>query len=218
MYHAGIDEAGRGPMLGPLVTCLVVLDDEGKHILAAAGVTDSKKLSAKKREHLAGLIREHARSVHLVSADPERIDAALADPLSNLNLLEAELTAELLAQLSVEPVIVAIDLPTRDEAGYRSWILARSNIGPGTTLLLEHKADLNHTACAAASIIAKVERDRAVHEIGGSVGVPVGSGYPSDPRTRAFLESHGRSHAHLFRRTWATYTERYAPRGQRTLM
>ena len=218
MFRAGVDEAGRGPLVGPLVAGLVVLDARSASVLEEAGVTDSKALSPKRREELAVLVRSEAIRVALVVAEPDRIDAALKDPASNLNLLEAELTAELLAQLPGGSGIVAIDLPTRSEASYRAAILSRCSLDSGVSLLLEHKADLNHVACAAASIVAKVERDRLVRAIEVEVGVPVGSGYPADPKTKAFLLSHGRSHSHLFRRTWGTYVARFPDSGQTTLI
>lgn len=218
MFRAGVDEAGRGPLVGPLVAALAVLDAGSASLLEKAGVTDSKKLSPKRREELAVLICSHAIRVEIVCADPDRIDASLLDPMSNLNLLEAELTAELLTQLPGGAGIVAIDLPTRSEASYRAAIISRCALDPRVSLILEHKADLNHVACAAASIIAKVERDRLVRLIEKEVGAPVGSGYPADPKTRLFLESHGLSHPHLFRRTWGTYTTRYPASGQRTLI
>lgn len=218
MFRAGIDEAGRGPVIGPLVAALAVLDARGEALLAAAGVTDSKKISPGKRESLAVLIREHALTTHLVIADPERIDRALNDPVSNLNLLEAELTAQLLESLPEGSGVVVIDLPTRSKDAYEAAIRSRGHIPRDVSLVLEHKADLNHVACAAASILAKVERDRRIAVIESEIGIPIGSGYPSDPRTKAFLDSHGVSHAHIFRRTWSSYTVRYGSKGQRTLI
>jgi ribonuclease HII len=216
MYRAGIDEAGRGPLIGPLVAALVVIDADAERFLAAQGVTDSKKLSAKKREALAPLIRERAMVAEVVIAQPERIDAALDDPRSNLNRLEAELTAELLAFLPEGTGTIAIDLPSRNAASYREDILSFGALSEGASLILEHKADLNHISCAAASILAKVERDRLIRELERAIGIPIGSGYPSDPITKAFLERHGRSHAHVFRKTWSSYASRYS--GQHTLV
>ena len=218
MFRAGIDEAGRGPLIGPLVVSIVVLDAKGEAVLASAGVTDSKKLTAKTRERLADTIREHALATRIVIAEPERIDRALSDPTSNLNLLEAQLTAELLEALPKGAGYVAIDLPTRNEGAYRAAIASFGQVARDVSLVLEHKADVNHIACAAASILAKVERDRLVRAIEAGIGVPIGSGYPSDPLTKAFLISHGKSHAHVFRRTWASYTARYGSKGQRTLI
>ena len=217
LLRAGIDEAGRGPVLGPLVAAVVVLDAEAESDLRDCGVTDSKLLSPKRREALAVLIRERAIRAELAIADPARIDAAMADPASNLNRLEAELTAELLTKLPGGSCVVAIDLPSRNEAAYRADILRGLTLPAEVTLLLEHKADLNHVACAAASILAKVERDRRVRAIEAEVGVPVGSGYPSDPVTRAFLASHGRSHRALFRTRWGSYTARYPVEAQTSL-
>jgi ribonuclease HII len=218
MLRAGIDEAGRGPVIGPLVAALVVLDAEGEAALAASGVADSKTLTPERREALASLIEERALARAIVRADPARIDQALRDPTSNLNLLEAQLTAQLLAQLPSADVVVAIDLPTHSAQAYEAAIRSFCSLSDQVSLVLEHKADSNHIACAAASILAKVVRDRLVRDIERSVGVPIGSGYPSDPLTRAFLASHGKSHAHLFRRTWSTYTALFGSEGQRTLI
>ena len=218
MFRAGVDEAGRGPLIGPLVAALVVLDSHSEELLREAGVVDSKVLTPVRREALVPLITEHARVHAMVIADPQRIDAALDDPNSNLNLLEAELTAELLGSLPDGSGFVVIDLPTRSKDAYEAAIRSFGRIHREVSLVLEHKADANHVACAAASILAKVERDRLVRLLESEVGVPIGSGYPSDPKTKAFLLSHGRSYAHVFRRTWASYTARYGSKGQRTLI
>ncbi|MFT4308266.1 MAG: ribonuclease HII [Candidatus Woesearchaeota archaeon] len=218
MFRAGVDEAGRGPLVGPLVAALVVLDSQSEELLREAGVADSKVLTPARREALVPFITEHALIHTIVTADPQRIDAALDDPNSNLNLLEAELTAELLGSLPDGSGFVVIDLPTRSKDAYESSIRSFGRIHRDVSLVLEHKADANHVACAAASILAKVERDRLVRLLETEIGVPIGSGYPSDPKTKAFLLSHGLSHAHVFRRTWASYTNRYGSKGQRTLI
>ena len=218
MFRAGIDEAGRGPLVGPLVAALVVLDSQGEELLREAGVADSKTLAPARREALVPLITEHALLHTIITAEPERIDAALDDPNSNLNLLEAELTAELLGSLPNGSGFVVIDLPTRSKESYEAAIRSFGHVPRDVSLVLEHKADANHVACAAASILAKVERDRLVRLLESRIGAPIGSGYPSDPKTKAFLLSHGTSHPHVFRRTWTSYTARYGSRGQRTLI
>lgn len=217
LLRAGIDEAGRGPVLGPLVAAMVVLERDAEERLAELGVTDSKLLSPARRERLAVSIRESAVQVEIVVAEPSRIDEAMLDPASNLNRLEAQMTGELLARLPEGPCVVAVDLPSRNEPAYRADVLRACVLPEHVTLLLEHKADLNHVACAAASIVAKIERDRRIREIEDAVGVPVGSGYPSDPVTRAFLASHGRSHKSLFRTRWGSYTALYADEAQTSL-
>ena len=220
--RAGIDEAGRGPVLGPLVMSVVLLSKESEAILKAEGVRDSKLVAKEKRPLLAARIRELAEHVGLVVAEPARIDEALASPVSNLNRLEAGLTAELLEGLCGHgPCVVAIDLPSRNAAAYEADILRfvpRERLrSAGIDLLLEHKADVNHVAAAAASIIAKVERDAAVEAIEQEAGVPVGSGYMTDPRTRAFLDEHGRTHERFFRTKWSSYADRFPSVEQRSL-
>lgn len=141
---AGVDEVGRGPLAGPVVAAAVILDP-ARHI---AGLTDSKRLSAKRRAELAARLRAEALAVAVVHVECDEIDA--------LNILQATMTAmtRAVAALEPQPVRVLID-------GNRCPELpmpARAVVG----------GDGSEPAISAASIVAKVERDCAMiaHEDG----------------------------------------------------
>ena len=72
---------------------------------------------------------------------------------------------------------------------------------------MEHKADVNHLVVAAASIIAKVIRDRSMEHLRQTIGIDMGSGYMSDPKTVEFLQKYYEEHAHLFRQQWQPYQD-----------
>jgi ribonuclease HII len=173
MRIMGLDEAGRGCVLGPLVVGAFTMEATDVAAVQATGATDSKKLSAKRREALIdplgklGLI--HLREITAVEIDAE-----------NINLLEEIAFAELI--LEERPDKVIIDAPCHP-SGIPAFIERLVHrIGYRPELVVEPKADLNYPACSAASIFAKVRRDSHIHALGA-----VGSGYPSDPKTRAWL-------------------------------
>jgi ribonuclease HII len=181
----GIDEAGRGPVIGPLVTCGVVIDSADEKKLAALGVKDSKLILPKKREELFDKILKIVKRHEVVVLSPQEIDSALIDPDTNLNWLEADTSAEVINKLTPEKAIV--DCPSINIEEYQEYIRKKLNVD--CELVVEHKADLNHLVVAAASIIAKVTRDRAIEEIKKKVGQDIGSGYPQTTTTNTQTSS-----------------------------
>ncbi|MFQ5986357.1 MAG: ribonuclease HII [Thermoplasmata archaeon] len=198
MRLLGIDEAGRGPVLGPLVIAGVVSEDQDE--LRALGVRDSKKLTASEREALATQIEKVAiaRVHHIAAAE---LDVSMEG--ESLNRVEARSFAEMIRDLAPEEAIV--DCCDTDERRFESRILR--DLGYEVPLRAEHRADENHPVVSAASIIAKVTRDEEVRRIGCELGAPVGSGYAHDPATRAFLKRwvavHGELPPHA-RLAWKT--------------
>jgi len=176
----GMDEAGRGPVIGPLVVAAVMIDDDAP--LRKMGVKDSKKLPPLKREELAVKIREVAARVEVRVIEPETIDAR-GDERS-LNELEIDMFSELIREL--RPDGVFIDACDVNEKHFGSLIEAKIDCRP--KMVCEHKADDTYPVVSAASIIAKVLRDLKVHEIEASFGCPIGSGYPSDDVTIEFIK------------------------------
>ena len=168
--NIGVDEAGRGPVIGPLVVCAFASTSQSH--LRELGVKDSKDLSVKRRNDLFPILSMMPHKVIVCS--PERIDNS-----TNLNTLEVELFAEALAAMpDGEIMLDACDVNANRFANNVSKL-------SGRVCSAEHKADENHPEVSAASIIAKVTRDRIVSEISEELGFDIGSGYPSDPKTKA---------------------------------
>jgi ribonuclease HII len=201
MITAGIDEAGRGAVIGPLVVCGASFDEEGVNALRKMRVRDSKELSPRRREILSKAIHKVAKDIMVVKISPCIIDNRRADGV-NLNQLEGMKMADIINYLT--PDMVFIDSPDVNTGNHRSFVAKL--LEKETELHVEHKADKNHPEVSAASIIAKVERDRDVAELAKKHG-PIGSGYPSDERTmnwlRIWLHSHD-TFPDLVRRSWVT--------------
>jgi len=211
MLIAGIDEAGRGPVFGPMVMAIAAVEQERESDLKRAGVADSKLLSPQKRESLARMLEE-SLPFEAIALSPAEIDAAVSGSGDSLNKLESRTTALLIARLAKQHTItkVIIDSPTRNEAAYAAEVRAAldkidtTGYTRGIELVAEIKADANHAIVGAASIIAKTRRDTAIRELETAHG-PLGSGYPSDPSTQAFLDAHWREAHTFFRKSWETY-------------
>jgi ribonuclease HII len=209
----GIDEAGRGPVIGPMVMCGVVIESKDEKKLAKIGVKDSKLLLPKKREELFDKILAIVKKYEIVVMTPQEIDATLMDPDTNLNWLEADHAAEIINKLTPKKAI--IDCPSNNIPDYTEYIRKKLNVD--CELQVEHKADLNHIVVGAASIIAKVTRDRMIEDIKKKVGEDIGSGYPADPVTQAFIRENYKKHPEIFRKTWQTYKDVIAKKQQKGL-
>lgn len=180
---AGVDEAGRGPLVGNVVAAAVILDPENP----IDGLNDSKKLSARRREQLADQVRDRAIAWSVVSVDAEQID--------RINILQATMLAmqQAVEQLSVPPQHVFID-------GNRC---PQINL-PATAIV---KGDARVAAISAASILAKVERDAqmlVLHAAYPQYGFDKHKGYPTKAHFEALAEygpcpEHRRSYAPVMR-------------------
>jgi ribonuclease HII len=176
----GVDEAGRGPVLGPMVVCGLAVESDSA--LIQMGVKDSKKLRPARREELAAEIRKVA-SIEVVEVSADEIDSHRKS--MSLNELEARLFASVIDRLG--PEVAYVDAADVDEDNLADMITARLTRKP--QLHSKHKADATFPVVSAASIIAKVTRDQRVREIEQQIGVPIGSGYCTDPVTVKFLNS-----------------------------
>ncbi|MEM3936589.1 MAG: ribonuclease HII [Thermofilaceae archaeon] len=203
MIEAGVDEAGRGPVIGPLVVACVVLDEKGVSALRGI-VRDSKKLIPHKRLKLSKLIRNVALEVKTRVVEPWEIDWAVENLERGLNELEAIVTAELVNEL-VSPVFrVYLDSP--DPLPKRYAELVGRHLKRKVEVVASNKAEDTYVHVAAASVIAKVERERLINDLKAVYG-DFGSGYPSDPKTRGFLLRYLRERRELppiVRRSWKT--------------
>ncbi len=211
MLIAGIDEAGRGPVFGPMVMAIAAVEPEREEQLKRAGVADSKLLSPQKRESLAVMLEESI-PFEAIELAPAVIDASVDIAGDSLNKLEARTTAVLIHRLAlrVEIAKVIIDSPTRSEAAYAAEVRAlldkldKTGVTKHIVLSAQIKADANHPIVGAASIIAKTRRDAAMRALEAKHG-PLGSGYPADPSTQAFLGAHWRESHDFFRKSWESY-------------
>ncbi|MDG6986073.1 MAG: ribonuclease HII [Nitrososphaerota archaeon] len=201
----GVDEAGKGCLLGPLVVAGVSIEASNVRKLKEIGVKDSKMLSAAKREELYPQIREIAEHVHWVGIGPREIDDVVINgkKLRKLNYLEARYFAKVIDQLGASKVTV--DASDVIPARFGKDISA--NLAAKCKVVSRHKADRDFPVVSAASIVAKVTRDReveALKEIHGDFG----SGYPSDPATKAFFTEWMRRGDPLpscVRKSWKTW-------------
>lgn len=183
MIIGGIDEAGRGSVIGPLVIAGVSLDKENLDILQGEGVYDSKSLSPRTREKLYPKIITKAKSIFICKIKPNIIDSYVQ--LKKLNSLEARFMTLVSDNLMVDKVI--FDACDVNLDRFKKSILENMK-NKGVKIYCFHKADLDYTTVAAASIIAKVTRDREISRLETRFGVRIGSGYPSDPVTKSFLK------------------------------
>lgn len=181
MMICGIDEAGRGPAIGPMVVAGVKVNDDGK--LIEMGVKDSKMLSAKRREELEDKIKKCSEFTI------KRISASDIDELrksNSLNKIEANFFAEIVDELCEVDDVCYMDSASTDEDKYGAKV--KDQVSSEVEIISKHEADLDYPVVSAASIIAKVERDRQIEKISEEIGKNIGSGYPSDQRTRQFLK------------------------------
>jgi ribonuclease HII len=191
-WCVGIDEAGRGPVVGPLVVGICALPESDLPLLREQGVRDSKDLSPKKRAAIEAWFMQESEERgwfgEVVMLSAERIDLAMQG--SGLNLLEVEGFQEALHLLprrsNLQVMADACDVDAdrfarRIVAGLNEWPWPESQVKA------EHKADEGHLIVGMASILAKEARERAVAAIEARIGKPIGSGYPSDRVTKDAL-------------------------------
>ncbi len=202
MLIGGIDEAGRGPVLGPMIVAMVIADEKALDKFKAYGVKDSKKLSPYMREKLYAIIKEESRYVASLTIEPHEIDEAVFNG-HRLTVLEAEKMAALINKVDVIDIIY-IDAAHIDANYFKNII--QSNLTRNMNIVCEHNADERYVSVSAASIIAKVERDKIIKKLKEMYG-DFGSGYPSDQKTINFLKQWINTHDTLppfARKSWST--------------
>lgn len=184
MLIAGVDDAGRGSVIGPLVIAGVMTNEEHLSKLAGIGVKDSKVLTPHRREVLAQEIRRIVVDYAIEKLTPKQIDDIVLNgrKLHKLNWLEAKTMAKVIQRLKPDKAYVDASDILEDRFGYDILDCLPIKI----PIVSEHRADQTYPIVSAASIIAKVERDREIAELAKTYG-DFGSGYPSDPRTIDFL-------------------------------
>jgi len=201
----GIDEAGRGSILGPLVVAGVSAGPQALEELREMGVKDSKALSPRKRRALYDEIVHLSVAVQWVAIHPPEIDEYViyGRKYRRLNYLEAMHMATVIGKLGAGRVFV--DAPDANPTRFSREL--SELLDPCPKIVAEHKADVNYVVVGAASIVAKVERDRAVQRLRDEHG-DFGSGYPSDRQTIDYLKDYVQkagTQPAFARRSWKTW-------------
>ena len=207
----GVDEAGKGSVLGPLVVAGIGVSSEER--LADLGVRDSKLLSPKERERLYPLIRKRCK-VATVTIDAQEIDAIRTE--MTMNACVARAHAQVIDKLS--PACAYVD--ACDVNCFRYAEMVRSHLSSPCEIVSEHHADEKFMVVSAASIVAKVVRDREITKLAKKYG-EIGSGYPSDPVTIRWLTGYIGEHPSpppIARRSWKTVSAILAKKTQRSLL
>jgi ribonuclease HII len=232
MARVGVDEAGKGPVLGPMVAAAVRVR-EGASL--PDGVADSKRLSAGRRAELAAALRERAGvDVGVATVGVDRIDA----PDTDMNGLTVDGQADAVDAVVAPGDAVLADAGDVSEARFARRVAdcvgvdavphgeAPSGADGAAVVTAEHGADDAHPVVGAASVVAKVERDARMAALADEHAElvdghgPLGSGYPSDPDTRAFLASYVDAAGTVppfARRSWATCEDLLAAAEQSNL-
>lgn len=210
MLHLGIDDSGRGPVIGPMVLAGVLVDESTEEEFKRLGVKDSKQVTRKRRTELAETIKEKAVTFEITITHPQEITDKNKSGV-NLNTLEAQRAAEIINRINKgqAKIKVFIDCPSPNIKAWQKTVEGYIENKDNLEIHCEHKADQNHLSCSAASILAKTTRDFEVDKIRKKIGVDFGSGYPSDPVTCKFLEDYSEKFKNegIFRETWGTWKD-----------
>lgn len=207
MLIAGVDEAGRGPVLGSLVIASVVMEEKDIPILSEIGVNDSKQLTPRKREQLTILIKQYITEYQIIEIPPNEINLSHEQGIS-LNQLEEKNFGRILNNLKIKPEEIYLDALDVNEQRFGQKIGQMLTYQP-SRIISKHKGDALFKIVGAASILAKTRRDAIIKEIKQQYG-EIGSGYPSDSKTVNYLREYYKNHHQFppFVRTWWRTIER----------
>lgn len=201
MLIAGIDEAGRGPILGPMVMTICVIDSKDNDTLKKLGIKDSKRLTKKQREKLYLQIKKIVKEYHTTKIDAKDIDKQREK--ESLNYIEIKMMSKLINSLKRRPQYIYIDCPQISTETYKEKLYALLDYD--TKLIVENKADSNHVVVSCASILAKIERDSYLDKYEKKLGFKIGSGYPHDKLTLKAIAKIEKKMPKIIRKSWQTY-------------
>ena len=179
MLVCGVDDAGRGSVLGPLVIAGIVIKQTKINQLKKQGIRASKKLTPLARERLYKIIINVVDDYYVTRISPKVIDKSVFN--HSLNHLEAQYMAKVISKLS--PSVAFVDSCDVNPRRFGKEI---SKLTSHSKIKSYHHADSKFVVVSAASILAKVSRDRAITRLRKKY--TVGSVYPSDPKTKAFIK------------------------------
>ena len=182
MFLGGIDEAGRGSVVGPLVIAGVSFDSKKIAILKEMNIKDSKITTPKNRKELFNKILGICDSIFICKVNCPTIDKYVK--LNRLNRLESVFMTIVADNIQADKIIV--DSCDVNPARFQEEIKKRL-ANKKTSIYSFHKADLDNVIVSSASIIAKVTRDNEIAKIKERLGKDIGSGYPADPKTKIFI-------------------------------
>lgn len=208
MYVCGVDEAGRGPVIGPLVVASFSVPEDKIDQIKSLGVKDSKRIDAKKRIQLFHDILNLQGKYFFKILTP----SFLNKEMKKYNLNQIELFAFRDSIMGLKVPIKKIYSDSCDVDSNRFSFNLKELLGQeysNSKFIVSHKAEDKYPIVAAASILAKVKRDELVKKIETEARVSFGSGYPSDPKTRKFLEDYYKLHNSFpdyVRKEWKTLT------------
>jgi len=201
----GVDEAGKGPVIGPMVVAAVSVNNA--KIIENIGFKDSKLLTPQKRKELFELIQKnYTHAIEII--EPKIIDKYRRK--NQLNLLNRKAFEKLISKLN--PNIAYVDAADVNEDRFGKEIKNNLTNEKDTDVISMHKADTKIPVVAAASIVAKEIREREIMKLKEKIG-DFGSGYPSDPKTIKFLKSYFHENSKWpsgTRKSWKT-VERIRP-------
>lgn len=206
----GVDEAGKGSVLGPMVIAGVGV--RSRDLIEGLGLRDSKQLSPEERERLFALIKKMCRTATVI-IPAEEIDLIRRD--MTMNACVARAHAAVIVRL--EPETAYVD--ACDVNPFRYAEMVRNHLTAACEIVSEHHADSTYPVVSAASIVAKVTRDREIAKLAKKYG-KIGSGYPSDPETVAYLVSYIDEHGvppPIARKSWKTVSALLAKKSQSSL-
>jgi len=191
----------------------VMIEEEDEEKLRKIEVKDSKMLSPRQRERLYPLIKKIAKDYVALKVSAKEIDESRK--VKNLNIIEAEKMAQIIKTLKADKAYV--DTPQASTGKFKAILL---NLAQNhTEIIAENYCDERYPVCSAASIIAKVERDREVEKIKKIVGFDFGVGYSHDSRSIEFVKKCLKEKKHLeyLRHSWVTVDGLKSKKEQKSL-
>lgn len=216
MKIIGIDDAGRGPILGPMILTGILIEKSEEEFIKQIGAKDSKLLTSKKRKKISDVLKEKY-FYHYELSSPEEIDNF--PNLNNLEAVKSGIIINFLMKDIEEKVIVYVDCPSVNTKSWGDLLFSMIIKKEQVELICEHKADFNYPVVSAASIISKEIREDEIKKLKKDFDVDFGSGYPADPKTKNFLvKTFGeRKYDSLIRKSWSTYRNLIAKMDQKKL-
>lgn len=214
-YIIGVDDAGRGPVIGPMILAGILVEKDKEEEIKELGAKDSKLLSPAKRRHLARQLKTKYK-YHFESSSPKEIDDC--DNLNNLEGMKAATIINKLSENITGEIEAILDCPSVNTAEWAAYV-KKLVINQKIKIRAEHKADFNYPVVSGASIIAKETREEKIDELRKKLDAKFGSGYPSDPQTVDFIKHNYKNpkYADIIRHSWETVKKLHEKSDQRQL-